>query len=461
MSMRFESPRVRGRGGRRSGHLESLERREVPSALPLVADPAITNTAYVEAVYQDVLGRQADPTGLQWGTSLVDSGQPRASFAVPLIFSDEANSQFIRSAYQQYLGRETDLTGLTYWLAQMQAGTKNQAIEAAFLSSDEFYARAGGTTDGWIQAAYQTVLGRAAEAEALSWATSELNAGKSRYDLAMALVMSMEGETRSVEGELTRLGMSLNAAIASALAAELSAGQVTEQQVTADFLTTPEYFEAHTGVPDTIVPVPNWLPTAPKTEADISAQAAGGNANVVFIGDSITQLWQSTGSSDWNQYFAPLRSLDAGVAGDSTENLLWRLEQGNLNGISPKLAVVMVGVNDVGKGDSAGDVVTGITSVVRTVQNEFPNAKILLLGVLPALQVPANSAVRQEIDQINQAIAPLADGQRIWFLDVSAQLLNPDGSLNQSLFQAGNIHPNAQGYHLLAQAIAPSVQALS
>jgi lysophospholipase L1-like esterase len=461
MSNRFGSPCTGGRGGRRSVHIEPLESRQVPSALPLVADPTTTNATYVEAVYQDVLGRQADPDGLQWGTTVVDSGQLRAGFVGTLVLSNEANTQFIRSVYQQYLGREADSGGIAFWLGQMQAGVNNQAIEAAFMASDEFYEQAGGATDGWIQAAYQAVLGRAAEAEAVGWATSELSAGTSRYDLALMLVTSIEGETRSVDRELTRFGMPINSAIAGGLAAELSTGQVTEQEVTTDLLSTPQFFEIHTGVPDTIVPVPNTLPGASKTAAAITAQAASGNANVVFLGDSITQLWQTTGLSDWNASFAPLGSLDAGVAGDSTENVLWRLQQGNLNGISPKLVVVMIGVNDVGKGDDANEVATGITSVVRSVQNEFPDAKILLLGVLPALQVPAYSAARQEIDQINQTIAPLADNQRTWFVDVSAQLLNPDGSLNTSLFQAGNIHPNAEGYHLLAQAIAPWVQALS
>jgi lysophospholipase L1-like esterase len=375
--------------------------------------------------------------------------------------SAEASAQFIESVYEQFLGRGADAAGITYWLAQMQGGVRNEAIEAAFLSSDEFYTRAGGTTDGWMQAAYRTVLGRGAEAEAVRWAQSKIDSGTSLNDLATAIVMSAEGETRIVNRDLTRFQSSIDPAIVSGLAAELSKGQVTQQQVAADLLSTSEYFQQHTGVPDTIVPVPNWLPTAPQTAASIAAQAATGNANVVFIGDSITQLWQTTGLSDWNQDFAPLGSLDAGVAGDATENVLYRLGQGNLDGISPKLAVVMIGINDVGKGDSASDVGTGITSVVRTVQNEFPEAKILLLGVLPGLQVAADSSALQEIDQINRTIAPLADQQKIWFLDVSSQFLNPDGSLNQSLFQTGDIHPNAQGYDVLAQSIAPLVRALS
>lgn len=429
--------------------------------MPLVADPATTNAAYIEAVYQDALGRPADPVGLNWAAGIINSGLPHNDFVAPLVFSAEADAQFIRAAYQRYLGREADLAGIDFWLGQMQAGARNEAVEAAFLSGKEFYARAGGTVDGWVQAAYQTVLGRAAEAPAAHWVNSALNAGTSLHDLATVLVMSQEAEARTIDGELTKLGMPVDSEPVASLAAQLSAGQLTESQLESDFLSSPEYFEVHTGVPETIVPVPNSLSTAPQTTAGIAGQAAHGNTNVVFVGDSITQLWQSEGSTDWEEDFAPLRSLDAGVMGDTTENVLWRLQHGNLNGISPRLAVVMIGINDIIKGDTASDVATGITSVVRTLQNELPGTKILLLGVLPGVEVAANSAIRQEIDQVNQMIAPLADGQRTWFLDVSSPFRTPDGSLNAGLFQADYVHPNVQGYHVLAQAIAPSVQALS
>ncbi|HEV3339896.1 MAG TPA: DUF4214 domain-containing protein, partial [Pirellulales bacterium] len=125
MINKLQRPCVNGRTGQPSRCFESLEARQVPSALPLVADPTTTNAAYVEAVYQGVLGRPADPAGFDWGTSIVDSGQPRANLAGPMVSSEEASSQFIRSVYEHYLGREADAAGITFWLAEMQAGARN------------------------------------------------------------------------------------------------------------------------------------------------------------------------------------------------------------------------------------------------------------------------------------------------------------------------------------------------
>src|SRR5215469_15781649 len=122
MFNRLQSPRTHGRGGQPNRSLEFLEARQVPSALLLVADTVTTNAAYIEAVYQDVLGRPADVVGLDWAAEVVNSGQPHANLVVPLVFSEEANAQFIRSVYQQYLGRAADAAGINYWLGQMQAG---------------------------------------------------------------------------------------------------------------------------------------------------------------------------------------------------------------------------------------------------------------------------------------------------------------------------------------------------
>jgi lysophospholipase L1-like esterase len=179
----------------------------------------------------------------------------------------------------------------------------------------------------------------------------------------------------------------------------------------------------------------------------------------LFLGDSITQLWTMDGISDWNRYFAPLGSYNAGVGGDSTENILWRLDTGNLAGISPKLAVLMVGVNDLT--DSPSDIAAGVTAVVQKLQEDFPGIKVLLLGLLPALEPEFGTVVQQKIAQVNALLSPLMDGQHVWFLNVDASFRNPDGSMNTSLYHADDVHPNAAGFDVLAQAIAPWVDALS
>src|SRR5579863_8142528 len=133
---------------------EFLEFRYHLSAQPLAADPATANAAFVQAVYQDVLGRPADTQALAWGTAQVNSGQPRTDFVEQVVDSDEADADFVAKTYQHYLGRNADEVGQEYWVHEMQAGVNDQEIEAAFLSTAEFYARAGGTQPGWTQAAY-------------------------------------------------------------------------------------------------------------------------------------------------------------------------------------------------------------------------------------------------------------------------------------------------------------------
>lgn len=445
----------------RNGRCELLEPRYYLSTLPLMGNPTTANAAFVEAVYQDALGRQADSAGLVWGTALVNSGQSRSVFIEPVVYSDEASTHFLRGVYQQYLGREADEAGLGYWLAQMHAGVRNEQIEAAFLASVEFYMRAGGTQVGWIQAAYKTAYGRSAEPQAVAWASSQLASGQSRYGLAFMLVASTEGLTRMINHDMSQFQIPIDQVSVSSLVSQLASQQITEQQMDIDYLATGQYFDVRTGVPVTAVPVPNTIPLAQTINADIASQAAQGGDNVVFVGDSITEQWTTTGSSAWSQYSAPLNSLNAGVGGDTTQNVLWRLDQGNLHGIFPKLAVVMIGINNVTEGNTPSEVAAGITAVVRTLQSDFPGVRVLLLGILPAVEVAANSTMYQKITQINRMVAPLADGQQVWFLDEDSHFLNSDGSLNEDLYQVGDVHPNAQGYQVLAQAIAPWVQVLS
>jgi lysophospholipase L1-like esterase len=340
---------------------------------------------------------------------------------------------------------------------------RDETVVASLIGSDEFYANAGGTASDWIDAAYQAILGRAADASSIAWATSQLNSGTSLGELATMLSMSGEHQTQFVDSEVSQdLKIPLTTSATQFFTSELATGQVTREQLTATLMAQAQYFEIHTGVPVTLVPVPSVQPWFPQDFAQISSQAAQGGANALFLGDSITQSWLGkAGTPAWNQFFAPLGSLNAGIAGDTTENVLWRLEHGNLNGISPKVVVLMVGVNDLSEGATPSDIAAGITAVVQTLRVEFPTTKVLSLGLLPGLQVEADSVMRQEITQVNQLISPLADGQQVWYLDLTGYFVNADGSSNQSLFLYDHTHPDAQGYDMLGLAIAPWVDVLS
>jgi lysophospholipase L1-like esterase len=187
--------------------------------------------------------------------------------------------------------------------------------------------------------------------------------------------------------------------------------------------------------------------------------ARRGGVNVLFLGDSLTEGWRHlVARAAWDRYFKPLRAASFGIGGDRTQHLLWRLAHGELDGTPPRVAVLLIGTNNT-REHSAAQVAAGIEAVVGLIRAKAPATRILLLAVVPRGADP-NTPVRRQIDEINRAIAKLDDGTHVYYLDIGAKFLQPDGRLTADVMP-DFLHLSARGYQIWGEAIAPAVAALA
>ncbi len=192
------------------------------------------------------------------------------------------------------------------------------------------------------------------------------------------------------------------------------------------------------------------------------ATAKEGKAQLVFLGDSITAGWGGGGKDVWAKSFSQWTPVNFGIGGDRTQHVLWRIQNGELDGIKPKAAVVMIGTNNVG-GDTAEGIAKGITKIVETIRTKTPATKILLLAVFPrgekASAADKPNAARDKLAEVNKIIAKLDDQKNVFFLDIGAKLLQPDGSMSRDI-TGDFLHFNAAGYQIWADAITPKLTEL-
>ncbi len=447
----------------RASSIENLERRELLSGQPpLIADAAPYSTAYISGVYRAALGRAADPGSVGLLTQQLEQGQARGTVPALVVLSNEYMTNLVQAAYQQYLGRAAETESIAIWTRLLGAGMHDEQLAAALVASDEFYVRAGGNDAAWIAAAYQALLGRAATASDLQMVGGQLATGLGREIVALQITTSPEHEGQVVNAEYEQyIHAAPDSTSSSFWTANLATYQSTAETLAIDLMCSDSYYEQETGVPPTVVPVPYDIPAWQVRTAQVTADAAASTSPVVFVGDSLTQAWQlPTGQPLWNQYFAPLNALDAGVGGDSTQTLLWRVESGQLDGLSPKVVVLMVGINNILAGDSPRDVAQGVTADIAALRQHLPNSKILLLGVLPAAPNGSDASLLPSTTATNQLLAALADGQNVSYLDLWSDFTNADGSFRPELHVTDGIHLNTAGYTVLAQGVAPQLNRL-
>lgn len=186
------------------------------------------------------------------------------------------------------------------------------------------------------------------------------------------------------------------------------------------------------------------------------AQAKKSSAQLVFLGDSITAGWvRGNGQDIWAKAFSGFNPLNFGISGDCTQHLLWRVENGELEGLKAKAFVVLIGTNNVGDHPADG-IAKGITRIVETIRTKQPQAKILLLAVFPRGEKPAPNFVRDKFTAVNAIIAKLDDGQNVFFLDIGEKFLQPDGSLSKELMP-DFLHLSPLGYQIWADALVPKL----
>jgi len=193
--------------------------------------------------------------------------------------------------------------------------------------------------------------------------------------------------------------------------------------------------------------------------AQLLAKAKAGGISVYFLGDSITRRWGATDYPDflahWQKSFHGWNAADFGWGADQTQNILWRLNNGELDGVNPKVIVLLAGTNNLPwPGDEAAKVASitrGLTAIVELCRAKAPGATIILMGILPRNDQPG---LVPAIDKINANLAALADGKNVRYLNINAQLAGPDGTLFDGV-TVDKLHLSLKGYQIWADALQP------
>jgi lysophospholipase L1-like esterase len=207
---------------------------------------------------------------------------------------------------------------------------------------------------------------------------------------------------------------------------------------------------------DAVKPVPRDKGWMNRHEA-MNARVAKGDVDLVFIGDSITQGWEGAGKEAWKEFYGERNAVNLGIGGDRTQHVIWRLDNGNLEGITPKLAVIMIGTNN-SNSNKPQEIADGIKVILEQLESKTPDTKVLLLGIFPRGATPE---VPQRIvnRETNELIAKFADGERVHFLDISDKFLEDDGTLSKEIMP-DLLHLNQKSYRIWAESIEPKVAEL-
>lgn len=204
----------------------------------------------------------------------------------------------------------------------------------------------------------------------------------------------------------------------------------------------------------------SWLDTHAKLVAYV--QANRGPIDVLLVGDSITQQWGSpldTGvlNAVWKKHFGNFKTINIGIGGDKAQNVLWRLDHGGVEGLQPKVVIVMIGNNNMFFAPETGveAAAKGVQMVVANVRDKFPNAEVIATKILPCHE-PGN-AFYENLKKTNAALDPLKldNDPKVHLLDLWASFANEDGTIKKPLFMPDNIHLSPDGYAVYAERLKP------
>ncbi len=211
-------------------------------------------------------------------------------------------------------------------------------------------------------------------------------------------------------------------------------------------------------------PVFRTDPNSLVAHSQLLVKAKQGGIDVYFEGDSITRRWGATDYpellSNWKQNFSGWNAGDFGWGADRTQNIIWRLENGELDGVNPKVVVLLAGTNNLGS-RSAGndsdagvdDVTRGLQAIVRVIREKAPAATIVLTGIFPRND---NMALMPLVNRVNSNLSKLADGRQVRYLTINDKLAGADGALFEGMMNARDkLHPTAKGYQVWAAALKP------
>ncbi len=189
----------------------------------------------------------------------------------------------------------------------------------------------------------------------------------------------------------------------------------------------------------------------------MNTRVAEGNVDLLMIGDSITHGWEGAGKATWEKYYGKRNAVNLGIGGDRTQHVIWRLQNGNIKEISPKLAVIMIGTNNSGD-NTPEEIAEGIEAIVTLLRKELPEMKVLILAVFS--RGPNNDDPRRQVNEKTNAIVEkLADAKTVHFLNINAKFLKEDGTLPKEIMP-DLLHPKERGYAIWAEAVEPTIAKL-
>ena len=190
-----------------------------------------------------------------------------------------------------------------------------------------------------------------------------------------------------------------------------------------------------------------------------TVQANPGPVDVLLVGDSITIQW----GASWAKQFPERKAVNIGIGGDKTQNVLWRLDHGGVEGLQPKAIVLMIGNNNMFFTPETGVAAAakGVETCARNLREKFPDAELIVAKILPC-HAPKSRfyedilLTNAEIDKLNLGADP-----KIRVLDLTADFLNPDGTIKKPLYTPDNIHLSPEGYAAYAARLKPLLEATS
>jgi beta-glucosidase len=195
-----------------------------------------------------------------------------------------------------------------------------------------------------------------------------------------------------------------------------------------------------------------------KRQADNVAKMSQGDIEFLLIGDSITHGWDGQ-KELYEKCFGAYKPINLGFSGDQTAHVLWRLDHLPLDKISPKVAMIMIGTNNIGhkEGSTPKEAAEGIAAIVKKLQKQYPKLQIIVLKVFPRDEKP-DGEFRKKVDEINAALPALLKGQRnVSLVDINAGFLDKDGTLPKSIM-GDFLHPGKEGYEYWGQKIEPVIK---
>lgn len=208
-----------------------------------------------------------------------------------------------------------------------------------------------------------------------------------------------------------------------------------------------------------------WMPR----HEQVLERVAQGDVDLIMVGDSITHGWENVGKDIWEKYYAPRNAVNMGFGGDRTQHVLWRLDNGEIDGINPKLAVLMIGTNNSNRQDNtAEEIADGIKAICAEIRAKLPKTKILILAIFP--RGDAEQRKDKEHDaafnpqwaknkEAGKLASEIADGKHIFYLDINKAFLDENGVLTREIMP-DLLHPNEKGYEIWAEAMEPTIKKL-